>query len=174
MFKSFNRKDDGAVAIEFALVAPVFFIVLFAIIELSYKTIIQTELDKLAFDFAMTMARESDATISKADYKNDIICARNSAPFLNCENILFGADAYNSNQRLYRLIDNVFVDSWNTGCAGSTVIVEMLYPVTHTLIPFASADVIQYDGKPHFRSRGLIRREPVLNGSGTLSGGRTC
>ena len=54
------------------------------------------------------------------------------------------------------------------------MIFEMLYPIQHVIIRFAVADTVLYRGEEHFRSRALIKREPLIIGSGTLNGGAKC
>lgn len=174
MLFKFKRDDCGATAVEFALVAGPFFLLLIASIELSLKTLVQTQLDNQLYDFAMTLSREDDAGVSKAEYKTNVICGSSKSPLLDCAAIKMGADAFPNNVRFFPIRNNIFADEWNTGCAGSTVIVELLYPITHILVPFAVADVVSYEGDPHFRSRGVIRREPLLSGTGTHSGGTPC
>lgn len=170
----FLRNDKGAAAVEFALVAAPFFALVISIIEISYKTVQQTAVDNLMFDFAMTLSREDDAGVTKSEYKSNVICGRNASVVLDCDSILFGAEAYSTNVSIYGLIDNVFVDSWSTGCEGSTVIAEVMYPVPHIVVPFAVADIVRYRGEDYYRSRAVIRREPTLSGSGTTSGGGSC
>lgn len=159
---------------EFALVAAPFLLVLLGIFEISWKTVQQNAIDNLNFEYAQTLARAEDAGVSKADYKANVICRSGNLAVLDCDRILFGAEAYDSDEKLYDKIDHIFVDSWTTGCGGSTVVTEVLYPITHVVLPFAIADVAKYGGKDHYRSRAVIRREPLLAGTGTLQGGGSC
>lgn len=174
MIKQFIGADRGVAAIDFAIVSIPFFFAIVAIMELSVKSLMQAQLDHQMFDAAMTLSREDDAGISKADYQTNVICGHVVSPMLRCEDILIGAAAFPIDVRFYPVRNDIFVDQWDTGCGGSSVIVELLYPVNHILMPFAVADTVNYNGADYYRSRGVIRREPLLVGTVTGSGDTAC
>ncbi|MDD9911369.1 MAG: pilus assembly protein [Ahrensia sp.] len=174
MYRRFRKDQRGASVIEFALIAFPFLATLVAVFELSMKGFMQSSLDQQMFLFAQKISRESTANVSKADYRTNVVCA-DLPLMLRCDQLVFGAEAFDPlDGSLEPSRNNVFADGWSTGCSSSTVVLEMLYPVPHIFLPWAVADVVQYNGADHFRSRGVVRREPLTEGSGTLSNGASC
>ena len=175
MLSNLIEEEEGASAVEFALVAPVFFLMLIATMELALKTMMQAELDNVMFQTIMQLSIEEDFNVSKPVYRENVVCARNIA-LLDCNQIQFGATAVgsNTNPSSNGFFSRSFVNDWETGCGGSNVILEFVYPMPNILLNFGIVDVVTFNGEPHMRSRGVARREPVLNGSGNLFGGLSC
>ena len=176
MIKYFAKSEDGASAVEFALVAPIFFLMLIATMEIALKTMMQAQLDQVMFRTTMQLSIEEDMSVSKADYKANVVCPGNSLVLLDCGQVQFGVAAISTNTALFSssLTNGSVASEWSTGCGGSNVIVEFLYPMPNILLDFGIVDQVTHNGEPHMRSRGMARREPVLSGSGTLNGGATC
>lgn len=174
VISKFSSGEEGAAAVEFALVAPIFFLLIFSTMEIGLKTLVQSDLDHAMYRTAMQLAIDEDVVVSKAEYKQRFVCDPATFSTLDCDRISFGVEALATNSRIRGRFNEVFVDRWNTGCGGSNLIVEFAYPSPDILLPFGIADMITIGGDNYIRSRGLIRREPVLTGSGTLEGGATC
>mgnify|MGYP001378723869 CR=1 FL=1 len=175
MIRNFAKNEDGASAVEFALVAPVFFMMLIATMELALKTMMQSELDNVMFQTIMQLSIEEDLKVSKADYKENVVCAKNIV-LLDCAQIQFGATAVGNNVNPYSngFLLRSYVNDWETGCGSSNIIMEFVYPMPNILLNFGIVDAVSFNGAPHMRSRGVARREPVLTGSGSLFGGGSC
>lgn len=176
MMREYFKNESGVTAIEFAFIGGPFFVLLIGLLEIGFKTLQQGALDRLMFDVAMSISRESDAGVSKADYRANLICGRLASAVLQCDKVQFGIEALPNvhNARIRGRHGEVFVNRWNTGCAASVLIIDMVYPMTNIVLDFGIVERIVYNGEPHMRARGVVRREPLLTGSGTHEGGATC
>ncbi len=159
----FRKSENGAAAVEFAFAAPIFFYLVFAVIELSVKAMQQNELDNFMMDTYQDLAISAVDETDPRDYIESL-CAGRAAFVLSCDKVVLGAQVVSG--RFVDWRDRVINGSWNYGCADDVVIIEMLYPVTNIFHAFALGDVVTVDGDAEMmRSRGIIRREPLL-GSG--------
>lgn len=157
-----TNADRGAIAIEFALVAPVFFYLVFATIELSVKAMQQNELDNFMMFAYQELATSSVQSANGRDHLEHL-CENGPIHILSCEDITLGAQVVTG--RFMNLRETLINGHWDFGCADDVVILEMLYPVTNFFQPFLFGDVVRLDrdGQEMFRSRGVVRREPVLS-----------
>ncbi len=176
--KRLSACDSGATALEFAILAPVFFVVLFSIIEIGYHALIQSDLDGLSYNFTMSMAISDDNGMDKQQVINDILCAQKTV-FVKCENVTVGIDAYDRFAFFDPNIMDDFTTRWKTGCGGMTIITQLNYPTTNFVLPFVFGDIIMVNGKKHHRARGMVTRELTLVGNGQTSvtmgsSGETC
>lgn len=158
----FLKKDSGAVAIEFAIVSLPFFYVLFASFEVSYKAIVQSELDEKIFLMANDIALNDHIIESGSEYITDEFCSNNSTTFLKCSDIELGVRLLLPNERVYDLVDVSVINDWNIGEESSPLLLEVNYPLTNLLHPIAVADIIERGDEKFYRSRAIIRREPLL------------
>ena len=157
--------DRGAVAVEFAFVAPVFFYLVFAVIELSVKAIQQNELDNFMM-FAYQELATSPVQSANGQEHLAHLCEIGPIHILSCDDIVLGAEVVPG--RFLNLRSTLINGQWDFGCANDVVVLEMLYPVTNIFHPFVLGDVVSLDGDGNdmFRSRGVVRREPLLNNGG--------
>jgi Flp pilus assembly protein TadG len=80
-----RRDEEGAVAIEFAIIAPVFFFLMFVIAQTALVFIAEQVLDNAVFTTARLIrtGQAQAADMSKQDFKNNV-CSRASV-FLDCD-----------------------------------------------------------------------------------------
>ncbi len=82
--RRFNKNDEGAAAIEFAIVAPVFFMMLFGILETAWmyttNRILSVAVDQVARQIKTGQIR---GNISAADFQNSL-CNAGSMRILDC------------------------------------------------------------------------------------------
>src|ERR1700709_370917 len=76
--RRFRRNRRGSAAVEFALVAPVFFALLFAIIETAIVFFAGQVLETVTQDSArMIMTGQAQtASYSQSDFKNNVVCPK--------------------------------------------------------------------------------------------------
>jgi Flp pilus assembly protein TadG len=87
VFRRFRRNRRGSAAVEFALVAPVFFALLFAIIETAIMFFASQVLETVTQDAArqvMTGQAQAAGYGTAANFKTNVICTTN-----NVVNVLF-------------------------------------------------------------------------------------
>ena len=75
-WRRFRRNRRGSAAVEFALVAPVFFALLFAIIETAIIFFTSQVLETVTQDSARQImtGQAQDANLSQAQFKDNIVC----------------------------------------------------------------------------------------------------
>ncbi|MGH6926589.1 MAG: TadE/TadG family type IV pilus assembly protein [Propylenella sp.] len=82
--------EDGSVAVEFAIIAPVFFFLMFVIAETALVFVAEQVMDNAVFETARLIrtGQAQNAEMSSDDFKNEV-CARVEI-FIDCS----GADFY--------------------------------------------------------------------------------
>lgn len=97
MFRKFLvRKDDGASAIEFAIVAPVFFFLVFSIIESSMFMLHQHSLRYIVFESTRDIQTgEIQRATSPSEAFKTAYCSHTPA-FVDCNNIQFDVRAFST------------------------------------------------------------------------------
>ena len=160
--RKYVRNREGATAMEFALLAGPFFVGLFAIIEVSYKSMLQTELDNAIYAAAGDIAITNFDFDTSEEFMRDHFCQTVNTTFLKCDEIEIGIDVLVNRPYTYRNQD--FIGRWDMGCIGDPIMIEMSYPLENFVHSIAIADVVERDGSKFFRSRAVIRREPMLTG----------
>ena len=135
MAARFHGHKSGSAAVEFALVAPMFFALLFAIIETGLVFFASQSLETALQDSARTiMTGEAQITsLTKQSFKTNIVCANVNVLF-DCENgIYVDVQSYPSGFGSVRISDPIlggsFVDNtqYNPGGPGDIVIVRLFY-----------------------------------------------
>jgi Flp pilus assembly pilin Flp len=136
----FRENQRGSAAVEFALVAPLFFALLFAIIETGMVFFASQSLETTVQDSARTI-RTGQAQIAKYDkasFKKDVVCA-NASVLFDCENgIYVDVQSYPSGFESVKISDPVtrdpitgdnFVDNtkYDAGGPGAIVVVRLFY-----------------------------------------------
>ncbi len=164
-FFDFIKNRSGATAIEFAIVAGPFFAGLFGIIELSYKSILQSELDNKLYAVASDIGVNNFTAETSTEFMVNQFCPEIGTAFLKCSDVELGVETISDHFYTYR--NQTMIGKWNLGCANDPIIVELSYPVANFMHPFAIGDIVERSGKQYYRSRAVIRREPLLSGSST-------
>src|SRR5262245_33153940 len=87
--KRWRRDERGSAAVEFAIIAPVFFFLMFVIAETALVFIAEQVLDNAVFETARLIrtGQVQQAGMSKADFKAQV-CARASI-FIDCNSTNF-------------------------------------------------------------------------------------
>ena len=90
--RAFARNENGAAAIEFAVVAPLFFFLMFVIAETALVFIAEQVMDNAVFESARLVrtGQAQKAKMSDAQFKGDV-CGR-MAVFVNCASSDFYLD----------------------------------------------------------------------------------
>ncbi|MBU1304116.1 MAG: pilus assembly protein [Alphaproteobacteria bacterium] len=162
----FLHNAAGATAIEFAILVMPFLVILLASVDLGVNAFIQGDLDRVLEDVTYNLSiKASDAT-SASKYKEDYLCGI-LGPLLNCSKLDIGATVVVG--RLFDYRNQSLFGLWSLGCGGDTIIVEITYPYQQAIVPFAIADIVEVNGQKSFRSRAVVRREPILTGAGACS-----
>jgi len=132
LFRRFGRNRRGSTAVEFALVAPVFFGLLFAILETGIIFFADQYLETLTQDGARVIltGQAQNGNYTQAQFQT-YICSQVSALF-NCSNIYVNVQSFTSFQTLTAscpISNGTFVNSmqYNPGGPGSVVIVQLFY-----------------------------------------------
>jgi Flp pilus assembly protein TadG len=134
VLRRFRRNRRGSAAVEFALVAPVFFALLFAIIETAIMFFAGQVLETITQQSArMIMTGQAQtASYTQAQFKT-YVCGQIPALF-SCNNIYVDVQSYGTsfgNVALNSQIDgnNNFVNNmqYNPGGPGQIVVVRLFY-----------------------------------------------
>ncbi|MEO0327972.1 MAG: TadE/TadG family type IV pilus assembly protein [Pseudomonadota bacterium] len=161
----FRNSECGATAVEFSIVAVPFLLAVFGIIELGMKSMQQTELDANVYAVASKVSTDQFDDADIIQFSNNSLCSDYAFEILDCSKVRIGIAPVVGRMFDYR--NQSIVGQWDIGCANDTLIVELHYPVVHILHSFAVADVVMHENAEYFRSRGVVRREPILTGSAT-------
>lgn len=170
MFRKFLKDQSGASAVEFSLVAIPLFLTIFANLELGVKSIQQSELDAKMSAVASKLSLSAEPANSAIDFINGTFCQDIGTTMLNCSKVTIGAVTVANSARMINLQNQSIIGQWDLGCNGETVLIEVNYPVSNITHPIAIGDVVERGDSDFFRSRAVIRREPVL----ASKGGATC
>lgn len=166
MIRHYWKDRSGSVAIEFSFLALPFFTMMFAIIVVGYHALIQAELDRATTTIAQHISIFAHTDPTSRDYLGKGPCKDFVGPLIDCSELRLGAAEVKGRMVDYRskVIGN---SEWSLGCAGDTVIVELTYPFSSLLAPIAIADIVESEGNKFYRSRAVIRREPIFAGGAT-------
>lgn len=95
ILKKFHRKEDGATAVEFALIAVPFFLVFLALFEMSTMLLAQYELQQ-AMSSAARAIRTGQARsgLSLTDFRNNYVCPH--LTFVRCNELKIEAKNFSS------------------------------------------------------------------------------
>ena len=167
IIKRFRTNNTGAVAMEFGILAIPFFTMLFGILELSYKNMIQTELDNKLYYLASDISKMSFDQEESADFLLEHLCDQTGTIFTDCAKMEIGVRVISADSRLFQYREASIIDQWDLGCAYDTLLVEINYPVQNFLHPIVVANIVYRGEDKFYRSRGVVRREPLLSNGAT-------
>lgn len=170
MFRKFFKDQSGASAVEFSIIAIPLFMTIFANLELGVKSIQQAELDSKMSAIASDIGLSAQPATSAQSYINQTLCREIRTTMLNCSKVTIGAVIVPNSARMINLQNQSIIGQWELGCKGETVLVELNYPVTSVSHPVVIGDIVKRGNSKFYRSRAVIRREPVL----AAKGGATC
>jgi Flp pilus assembly protein TadG len=131
----FAGAREGATAVEFALIAPVFIATLFAIIQTTLYLFAQQTLQTAAVQagrMIMTGSAQSSG-LTQTQFANDV-CPLVSA-LMTCSNLLINVQNYSSFSSasttaptLYNGSGQVNTGSYNLGTQGEIMVIQIAYP----------------------------------------------
>lgn len=167
LVRRFRRNGRGSVAVEFAMVAPLFFAMLFAIIEVALIFFAGQVLETAVQDSSrLILTRQAqDNSMQQADFKNEV-CNRVKALF-NCNGIYVDVENYGSDFSKVNLVspidkDNNFIDNmkYNIGGPGDIIVVRVFYqwPLFVTRLGFDPSNLA--NGKRLLMATTAFRNEP--------------
>jgi Flp pilus assembly protein TadG len=132
LFRLFGRNRKGSAAVEFALVAPVFIGLLFAILETGIIFFADQYLETITQDGARIImtGQAQNGSYTQAQFQS-YICSQVVALF-NCNNIYVNVQSFSSFQTLTAtcpIQNGTFVNNmqYSPGGPGSVVIVQLFY-----------------------------------------------
>lgn len=134
LLRGFRRNRGGSAAVEFALVAPMFFALLFAIIETAFMFFASQVLETVTQDSArMIMTGQAqNAAFTQAQFKT-LVCSKVVALFDCVNGITIDVQNYPqfSNVNVANPIDNsknfTNPNNFNPGGPGDIVVVRVFY-----------------------------------------------
>ncbi|PZA09105.1 pilus assembly protein [Rhodopseudomonas palustris] len=132
--RRFRRSGQGSAAVEFAMVAPIFFALLFAIIEVGLIFFAGQVLETAVQDSSrLILTRQAqDGSMQETDFKNDV-CNRVKGLF-SCDGIYVDVENYGSDFSKVELVtpidkDKNFIDNmkYDIGGPGDIIVVRVFY-----------------------------------------------
>ena len=135
LLRRFGRNRSASAAIQFAFIAPLFFGLLFSIIEVALMFFANQVLETMTQDAArsvLTGQAQKASYASWSDFRDKVVCKTTPVLF-TCGNIYVDVQSYSSfqNVSISSQIDNTkcFVNNmqYSPGGSGSTVVVRLFY-----------------------------------------------
>jgi Flp pilus assembly protein TadG len=167
--RRFRRNRRGATAVEFALVAPLFFALLFAIIETAMVFLASQVLETVTQDSARLIltGQAQSASYTAAQFKS-AVCAQTSVMFDCINGIYVDVESYPSftNVTINSQIDGAknFINNMQycPGNAGDIVVVRLFYqwPLIVTGMGYNIANLT--GSKRLLTATAAFRNEPFL------------
>jgi Flp pilus assembly protein TadG len=139
VFRRFRRNRRGSAAVEFALVAPVFFALLFAIIETGIMFFAGQILETVTQQSArqvLTGTAQGSSYVDWAHFRDGVVCGQIPA-VLTCSNIFVSVKSYPSCGAFSSVVISNPIDAqgnfdpsvagYSPGGPGDTVVVQLFY-----------------------------------------------
>ena len=151
------------------MLAGPLFIGIFACIELSYKLILQSELDNRLYKTTYDISINNHDAETAAEFLQQHFCPEVGTTFLKCSDIEIGVLRITGRSRLVDFRNTSVIGNWDLGTEDDALIIELNYPLKNIVHPIAVADIVERNGQKYYRSRGVTRREPLLTSTGETS-----
>jgi Flp pilus assembly pilin Flp len=183
LLRRFRRDRRGVTAVEFALVAPVFFALLFAIIETAMIFFAGQVLETITQDSARLVltGQAQGSSLSQEDFKK-AVCAHKLSFMFDCNGISVDVRSY-AQSTLIKIPNQIGPDStfinndmkYCPGQDGSIVVVRLFYqwPIIIIKILNVGYDLI-YDLSDLSGSKRLLSATAVFKNEPFPVGGVTC
>ena len=164
--EKFYANKMGSTSVEFSMLVLPFFFTLFAILSVGYSALIQAELDRAAGLIASDISLHATNYTTSTGYLNQVGCSKFLGALLDCKKVELSAINISGDLRDYdeKVNDELL---WSPGCGNDLVLIELIYPFSASFSPIAIADVVFRGGHKYYRSRSIIKREPILTGAGS-------
>ena len=132
MLRRFRRSARGSAAVEFALVAPAFFALLFAIIETSIVFLAGQVLETINQQAARMVltGQAQNAAYTQSQFAT-YVCNQVPAALFACNNISIDVESYSSFSSAMLDCNTAYANGnfqYNPGGAGQIVVVRIFYP----------------------------------------------
>jgi Flp pilus assembly protein TadG len=141
--RTWRGDERGSAAVEFAVIAPVFFFLMFVIAETALVFIAEQVMDNAVFETARLIRTGQAKSMSKADFTAQV-CARMSV-FVNCTSPGFFLDVKSYANFAAMSTNNPTIDTggaftdpqgFDPGSASSIIMVRVYYQWPVITIPF--------------------------------------
>ncbi len=143
----FGAAQEGTTIVEFALVAPAFLALLFAIIETTLFLFAQATLQNAAIEAGRLLmtGQVQNAGTTQSDFKNNTVCPMLTALF-TCSNLQVDVANYSSFSSavtsaptLYNSSGNLLTTgTYSLGTQGDVMVIQLVYPWQIFGIPLGS------------------------------------
>jgi Flp pilus assembly protein TadG len=166
VWRRFRHNRRGSAAVEFALVAPVFFALLFAIIETGIIFFAGQILQTVATDSARTIltGQTQTAGLTPAQFQSNVVCPFIPA-LLSCANIIINVQSTSSFTGFvpYNCVANGAQNAniqYNPGGPGDVVVLTLCYqwPLFVTGLGYNTANLV--NGQRLLTASAAFRSEP--------------
>ena len=150
----FRKNEDGATAVEFAMVSVPFLGLLFAIFETAFVMFVTESLESAVADAGRTILTGTTQASNYASanaFRDGVICpsvGKQLIPsFIKCSNLIvdvrsLGGTAWGSaDTSKAPLMVSGFTGTYDAGCGGQIVVMRILYPMP-VYLPILSATSI--------------------------------
>lgn len=176
---------DGAVAVEFALVAVPFLLTLLGIIQTGYAFFLTSALDSAASASAraVTTGAISTAGFTAAQFRDQVVCPKLPSAFI-CSNVFVTLSVVQEGQSptgYYAYVNSAKngliqppLDASGRFCPGTGsqyVVLQIQYPTSYLVGLLASAAPVMFNGAPAYilMASTTFRSEPY-NGAQAYAG----
>lgn len=143
----FGAAREGATVVEFALIAPAFLALLFAIIEMTLFLFAQATLQDAAVEAGRQFmtGQVQNAGTTQSNFKTNTVCPLLSALF-TCNNVQVDVATYSSFSSAVTSAPTLYdsngalinTGTWNLGTQGDVMVVQLAYPWQIFGIPLGS------------------------------------
>jgi Flp pilus assembly protein TadG len=163
----FRHNRHGSAAVQFAIVAPLFFGLLFAIIEVALMFFASQVLETITQNSARMIltGQAQNGSYTQSQFAN-YVCTQVPAAFFNCNNIYIDVESWSSasSVTIANQIDGSgnFINNmqYNPGTQGSLVVVRLFYqwPTFFTGFGFNLANLS--NNKVLLQATAVFKNEP--------------
>jgi Flp pilus assembly protein TadG len=136
-FGRFGAAQEGASAVEFALIAPAFIAVLIAIFQVGVFLFAQQSLQNAAVEAGRQLMTGQAQTDTQSQFKNRICPAYLPSVLFNCNSLTVVVQSYTSFTGANTACNQSA--TYNPGTPGEVVVVQLVYPWTVVTGPLGFA-----------------------------------
>lgn len=160
--KFLRHSEEGASAVEFAIIAPIFLAMIGGIMGHSLVSFQISQVDYITYK-AATKLRIANSTVDNAeDFKNDVVCPMLSG-LLDCSKLEVGVQAHPWLSYIQTYSRRDISGQFCHGTTGDIVFISIKYELDPALkkLYFGTATV-NADDVTHISSKYVVAREPVV------------
>lgn len=159
---SFFKKEDGAAAIEFAMLAPLFFTMIFGVLSHSFVNLQLAHLDYTVYRVASHIKINDITANSIEDFKEEVVCPTASI-LLNCDKVEIGIASSTVFNSLQTWRETSLIGEFCPGEAQSLIFVDIRYEINGVLknLYFGPAEHDK-SKKTYLSTRYHVIREPII------------